>query len=214
MSGENKPLDRVVIFDTTLRDAEQSPGASLNISEKVEIAHQLARLGVDVIEAGYPVSSAVQFEAVKRIGQEVEGPVIAGLSRTMAKDIDAVAAALKNAPRKRIHTFISTSPEHMEYMLKMSPSEVLKRTDEAVRHAKGYTENVEFSAQDATRSDVSFLREVIQAAVEAGATTVNIPDTVGYAIPSAFGVGVWGVDCGYARQCCGDRKCHYQHPLP
>ena len=187
MTGENKQLDRVVIFDTTLRDAEQSPGASLNISEKVEIAHQLARLGVDVIEAGYPVSSAVQFEAVKRIGEEVQGPVIAGLSRTVTRDIEAAAEALKNAPRKRIHTFISTSPEHMEHMLRLSPSEVLKKAEEAVRHAKGYTDDVEFSAQDATRSDVSFLREVIQAAIEAGATTVNIPDTVGYSIPSAFG---------------------------
>ena len=187
MSDETNIKEWVIIFDTTLRDAEQSPGASLNISEKVEIAHQLARLGVDVIEAGYPVSSTVQFEAVRRISEEVIGPVITGLARTVAKDIDAAAEALQGAQKKRIHTFTSTSPEHMEYMLRMKPEEVLTKAAEAVKYAAGFTEDVEFSCQDATRSDVGFLREIIQAAIEAGATTVNIPDTVGYAIPETFG---------------------------
>ena len=177
----------VVIFDTTLRDAEQSPGASLNQAEKVEIAHQLARLGVDVIEAGFPISSQVQFDAVRRIAEEVRGPVIAGLARTVKKDIDAAAAALAPAKRWRIHTFTSTSPEHMEHMLKMAPGEVLEKAVAAVAHARGLTADVEFSAQDATRSDQGFLREMVQAVIEAGATTINIPDTVGYAIPERYG---------------------------
>ena len=187
MANEQKNNDRVVIFDTTLRDAEQSPGASLNEPEKVEVAHQLARLGVDVIEAGYPVSSQVQFDAVRRIGQEVEGPIIAGLARTVEKDINAVAEALTGAKRWRIHTFTSTSPEHMEHMLHMEPAVVLARAAEAVKLAKSYTDDVEFSAQDATRSEIGFLREMVQAAIEAGATTINIPDTVGYAIPEVYG---------------------------
>ena len=187
MPKQNKNDDYVVIFDSTLRDAEQSPGASLKVSEKVEIAHQLARLGVDVIEAGYPRSSDVQFEAVNRISKEVEGPVIAGLARTVEKDIDAAAEALKPARRWRIHTFTSTSPVHMEYMLKMTPSEVLEKAVRAVRHARSLTEDVEFSGQDAPRSDVQFLYEIIQAVIEAGATTINIPDTVGYSTPEEFG---------------------------
>ena len=187
MSAQDKYDDHVVIFDSTLRDAEQSPGASLKVSEKIEIAHQLARLGVDVIEAGYPVSSDVQFEAVNRISKEVEGPVIAGLARTVEKDIDAAAEALKPAQRWRIHTFTSTSPVHMEYMLKMSPSEVLEKAVKAVRHARSLTEDVEFSGQDAPRSDIQFLYEIIQAVIEAGATTINIPDTVGYSTPEEFG---------------------------
>jgi len=187
MTKEKIKNDRVVIFDTTLRDAEQSPGASLNVTEKLEVAHQLARLGVDVIEAGYPVSSPVQFNAVRQIGEQVEGPVIAGLARTVAKDIDAVAEALKPAKRWRIHTFTSASPEHMKHMLRMSPAEVLTKAAAAVKHAAGYTDDVEFSMQDATRSEIGFLREIVQAAIEAGATTINIPDTVGYAIPAVYG---------------------------
>ncbi len=178
--------NRVIIFDSTLRDAEQSPGASLNENEKVEIAHQLARLGVDVIEAGFPVSSPVQFAAVERIAKEVQGPIIAGLARTIAKDIDSAAQALKHAKRWRIHTFTSTSPVHMEHMLRMEPAVVLEKAVAAIKHAKGYTPDVEFSAQDATRSDRNFLREIVQAAIEAGATTLNIPDTVGYAIPHDY----------------------------
>lgn len=184
---DNRKKDYVVIFDSTLRDAEQSPGASLNENEKLEVAHQLARLGVDVIEAGYPVSSPVQFDAVKRISSEVRGPIIAGLARTVKKDIDAAAEALKDAQRWRIHTFTSASPVHMEHMLRMKPAEVLSKAVAAVQHAKGYTDDVEFSCQDATRSDIVFLREIVGAAIEAGATTVNIPDTVGYGIPSVYG---------------------------
>lgn len=183
----NSKNDHVVIFDSTLRDAEQSPGASLNVPEKLEIAHQLARLGVDVIEAGFPVSSPVQFEAVSLISKEVQGPVIAGLARTIRKDIDSAAEAMKSAERWRIHTFTSTSPVHMEFMLKMTPDVVLAKAVEAIKHAKGYTDDVEFSAQDATRTDPSFLHEIIQAAIEAGATTINVPDTVGYAIPDNYG---------------------------
>ena len=188
MSAEKKTdMERVIIFDSTLRDAEQSPGASLNVSEKVEVAHQLARLGVDVIEAGYPVSSPAQFQAVERIGLEVEGPVIAGLARTVKKDIDSVAAALKDAKRWRIHTFTSTSPVHMEHMLRMTPAEVLEKAVAAVKHAKGYVADVEFSGQDATRTDRVFLREILEAVIEAGATTLNIPDTVGYGIFQVYG---------------------------
>ena len=179
--------DRVVIFDTTLRDAEQSPGASLNVSEKIEIAHQLARLGVDVIEAGFPVSSPVQFEAVNRIAREVHGSVIAGLARTVAKDIESAAQALEPAEKWRIHTFSSTSPVHMKHILKMQPAEVLNKAVAAVKLAKGMTNDVEFSGQDATRSERAFLVEIIQAVIEAGATTVNIPDTVGYGVPAEFG---------------------------
>lgn len=186
MASTTDKASRVYIFDTTLRDAEQSPGASLNQAEKVEIAHQLARLGVDIIEAGFPVSSKVQFDAVRVIAEEVQGPVIAGLARTVKKDIDAAAEALAPAKRWRIHTFTSTSPEHMEHMLRMGPAEVLEKAVAAVRHAAGCTKDVEFSAQDATRSDAGFLREIVQAAIEAGATTVNIPDTVGYAIPERY----------------------------
>ena len=184
---KTEQTDRVVIFDTTLRDAEQSPGASLNVDEKVEIAHQLARLGVDVIEAGFPVSSPVQFEAVNRIAREVSGSVIAGLARTVAKDIESAAKALEPAEKWRIHTFSSTSAVHMKHILKMKPDEVLSKAVEAIKLAKGMTDDVEFSGQDATRSDRAFLVEIIQAVVEAGATTVNIPDTVGYGVPAEFG---------------------------
>ncbi len=179
--------EQVIIFDSTLRDAEQSPGASLSVNEKLEVAQQLARLGVDIIEAGFPVSSPGQFEAVQLISRQVQGPVIAGLARTIAKDIDAAARALNSAPRWRIHTFTSTSSVHMEHMLRMSPSEVLKKAVEAIRLACTFTPDVEFSAQDATRSEITFLREMVQASIEAGATTINIPDTVGYAIPHSYG---------------------------
>jgi 2-isopropylmalate synthase len=185
LQTSRKP-QKIIIFDSTLRDAEQSPGASLNVNEKLEIAHQLTKLGVDVIEAGFPISSPVQFEAVQRISREVHGAVIASLARTVAKDIDSAGEAMKDAPRRRIHTFTSTSPVHMEYMLKLSPDKVLSKAVEAINLAKSYTNDVEFSAQDATRSDVNFLREIVQAVIEAGATTINIPDTVGYAIPTVY----------------------------
>jgi 2-isopropylmalate synthase len=186
MTKQKNAIEHVTIFDSTLRDAEQSPGATLDVAEKVEVAHQLARLGVDVIEAGFPISSPMQFEGVRRIGNEVRGPVIAALARTLKKDIDSAAAALQGAKRRRIHTFTSTSPVHMEHMLRMDAKTVLAKAVEAIAYAKGFTDDVEFSCQDATRSDRAFLREMVQAAIEAGATTINLPDTVGYAIPNVY----------------------------
>ncbi len=177
---------RVYIFDTTLRDGEQSPGASMSSHDKLVFAKQLALLGVDIIEAGFPVSSPVQFEGVKMISEEVEGPTIAALARAVEKDIKSAYDALRNAKKKRIHTFIATSPIHMEYKLRKKPDEVLKMAVEAVKYAKSLVDDVEFSAEDATRSDRSFLKEIFLAVVEAGATTINIPDTVGYTTPFEF----------------------------
>jgi 2-isopropylmalate synthase len=179
--------DRLVIFDTTLRDGEQSPGISLDVAEKLEIAEQLARLGVDIIEAGFPVASDGDFEAVRTIAQAIEGPVICGLSRTHLADVDRCWDAVRDADRARIHVFISTSPQHMEHMLKMDRDEVLRQTRAGVARAREHTEDVEFSPQDATRTPLDFMIEVLQAAVDAGATTLNIPDTVGYGIPWDFG---------------------------
>lgn len=178
---------RVIIFDTTLRDGEQSPGASMNIEEKMQAARQLERLGVDVIEAGFPISSPGDFEAVKRIAQEVRGCSIAGLCRAADADIDRAWEALKYAARPRIHTFLATSDIHIEKKLKKTRGQILEMAVNAVKRAKGYCEDVEFSAEDATRSDRDFLCQVVQAVIDAGATTVNIPDTVGYAIPDEFG---------------------------
>ncbi len=179
--------EKIIIFDTTLRDGEQSPGASLSIDEKLEIAQQLAVLGVDVIEAGFPVSSPAQFEATKLVAGQVTGPTIAGLARAHDKDIEAAAKALEPAKKKRIHTFIATSPIHMKYKLKKSPDEVLKMAVAAVKLAKSFTDDVEFSPEDACRSEMPFLIEVLTAAIEAGATTLNIPDTVGYILPYEYG---------------------------
>jgi 2-isopropylmalate synthase len=179
--------ERVTIFDTTLRDGEQSPGISLDVAEKLEIAEQLARLGVDVIEAGFPVASQGDFEAVQAIAAAVEGPVIAGLSRTQLADVDRCWDAVRAAERARIHVFISTSPSHMEHMLKMTPEQVVAETRGGVGRAREHTDDVEFSPQDATRTPLDFMLEVLQAAVDAGATTLNIPDTVGYGIPWDFG---------------------------
>ena len=178
--------DRLVIFDTTLRDGEQAPGIALTPDEKVAIAHQLGRLQVDVLEAGFAASSPGDFEAVSRIASGVRGPVIASLARAYPDDIDRAAEALKEADRFRIHVFMSTSPIHMEKMLRMTPEEVMKASVEGVRRAREYTDDVEFSPQDATRSDPDFMIEVCRRAVEAGATTINIPDTVGYATPAEF----------------------------
>ncbi len=178
--------DRLIIFDTTLRDGEQAPGIALSPSDKVAIAHQLARLKVDVIEAGFAASSPGDFESVSRIANEVDGPVIASLARTVADDIDQAADALKSASRSRIHVFISTSPIHMEQMLRMTPDEVMASVVEGVTRARRYCDDVEFSPQDATRSDKDFVIATCRAAVEAGATTINIPDTVGYATPKDF----------------------------
>jgi 2-isopropylmalate synthase len=186
MSPELAP-DRVCIFDTTLRDGEQSPGISLDPGEKMEIAEQLARLGVDYIEAGFPVASEGDFEAVRAISRSVRGPVIAGLSRTQLADVDRCWEALRDADRARIHVFISTSPSHMEHMLKMTREQVLAATREGVSRAREHTDDVEFSPQDATRTPLDFMLEVLAAAVECGATTLNVPDTVGYGIPWDYG---------------------------
>jgi 2-isopropylmalate synthase len=179
--------EKVIIFDTTLRDGEQSPGASLNMEEKLQAARQLAELGVDVIEAGFPVSSPGDFEAVKQIAQKVKGPAICGLSRAVKGDIDACWNAVKHAKKPRIHTFIATSDLHIERKLKMTRPQVLEKAVEAVRYAKKFTDDVEFSPEDAVRSDLNYLCAVVEAVIDAGAATVNIPDTVGYAIPTEFG---------------------------
>jgi 2-isopropylmalate synthase len=179
--------DRVRIFDTTLRDGEQSPGISLDAGEKLEIAEQLARLGVDVIEAGFPVASEGDFEAVRAIARSVQGPVIAGLSRTHLADVDRCWGALAEAEQARIHVFISTSPSHLEHMLRMTPAEVLAATREGVARAREHTDDVEFSPQDATRTPLDFMLEVLAASVECGATTLNVPDTVGWGMPWEYG---------------------------
>ncbi|MEA2335108.1 MAG: 2-isopropylmalate synthase [Solirubrobacteraceae bacterium] len=178
--------DRVLIFDTTLRDGEQSPGISLNKQEKLEIAQQLARLGVDVIEAGFPIASPGDFEGVQAIAQEVEGPVICGLARTSHQDIDAAWNAVKDSGRPRVHTFISTSEIHIEHQLKTTREDVIGQARAAVAHAKEYLDDVEFSPMDASRADVEFTAAVVQVAIDEGAVTINIPDTVGYAIPQEF----------------------------
>ena len=177
---------RVLIFDTTLRDGEQSPGISLNTAEKLEIAQQLARLGVDVIEAGFPITSPGDFEAVETIARQVEGPVIAGLARTHVADIDAAWSAVRDAERPRIHTFISTSDIHIEHQLQSTREDVKGQARAAVAHARSCCEDVEFSPMDATRAELEFTAEVVQIALEEGATTINIPDTVGYTMPHEF----------------------------
>ena len=180
-------MRKIRIFDTTLRDGEQSPGASMNIEEKTTVAKQLARLGVDIIEAGFAFSSPGDFEAIKRIGGEVEGPVICSLARAREEDIKAAWEALRNAPKKRIHTFHSTSDIHLKYQFRVSREEALKRSVEMVKLARSFVEDVEFSPMDATRTEIGYLCEVVEAVIEAGASTVNIPDTVGYSIPIEFG---------------------------
>jgi len=182
-----KKTDRVIIFDTTLRDGEQSPGANLNIEEKRRAARQLCELGVDVIEAGFPVSSPGDFEAVKAVAKDARGPEICGLARAIKGDIDACWNAVKVAKKPRIHTFIATSDLHLEQKLHMSRAQVLDRAVEMVRYAHQFTDNVEFSAEDAVRTDFDYLCQVVQAVIEAGARVVNIPDTVGYSIPSEWG---------------------------
>ncbi|MDX1957637.1 MAG: 2-isopropylmalate synthase [Leptospiraceae bacterium] len=179
--------EHVKIFDTTLRDGEQCPGAAMSEDEKLEIAHHLAKMNVDIIEAGFPVSSPVQFKAVERISREVEGPVIAALARAVRADIEIAANAIKPAKKKRIHTFLASSPIHMKYKLNKSPSEVLKLAREAVMIAREFVDDVEFSPEDGTRSDLEFLREICEAVIEAGATTINVPDTVGYTTPEKYG---------------------------
>ena len=178
--------NRVLIFDTTLRDGEQSPGISLNTAEKLEIAHQLARLGVDIIEAGFPIASPGDFEAVQAIAREVHGPVIAGLARAHAADVDRAWEAVREAERPRIHTFLSTSDIHIEHQLQSTREDVKGQARAAVAHARSLCEDVEFSPMDATRADVEFTAEVLQIAIDEGATTINVPDTVGYAMPHEY----------------------------
>jgi 2-isopropylmalate synthase len=181
-----KDPNRVIIFDTTLRDGEQSPGCSMNLGEKLEMAHALASLGVDVIEAGFPIASPGDFESVREIARQVHGPIICGLARCNPADIDRAADAVKDAPRPRIHVFLATSAIHREFKLRMSTEEVVKRAVEGVKRARGRCEDIEFSPEDAARTELDFLSEVVEKAVEAGATTLNIPDTVGYAVPSHY----------------------------
>ncbi len=183
----------IKIFDTTLRDGEQAPGASMNIEEKITLARQLAKLGVDVIEAGFAISSPGDFEAIKRIGAEVEGPVVCSLARAKKEDIDRAGEALKDAPKKRIHTFISTSDIHLKHQFRLTREEALDRAVAMVQHARSLVDDVEFSPMDATRSHVPYLHEVIEAVIKAGAKTVNIPDTVGYSTPDEFGDLVRGI---------------------
>jgi 2-isopropylmalate synthase len=178
--------NRVIIFDTTLRDGEQSPGCSMNLGEKLEMARALAALGVDVIEAGFPIASPGDFESVQAIAREVHGPVICGLARCNPADIDRAAEAVKDASRPRIHVFLATSAIHREFKLRMSSDEVLKRAVEGVKRARDRCDNIEFSPEDAARTELDFLAEVVERAIEAGATTLNIPDTVGYAVPSHY----------------------------
>ncbi len=179
--------NRIYLFDTTLRDGEQSPGVSLNVEEKLEIAQQLARLGVDIIEAGFPIASQGDFAAVQNIARNIKGPIIAGLCRASRGDIDRTWEAVKEAETPRIHTFLATSDIHLKYKLQKSREEVLLQAAEAVKYAKKYCSNVEFSAEDASRSDLDFLAQVTEKVIEAGATVVNLPDTVGYGVPDEFG---------------------------
>ncbi len=184
MSGERA---RITVFDTTLRDGEQSPGCSMNQQEKLRLAHQLDRLGVDVIEAGFPIASEGDFEAVKAIAAVVRRPIIAGLARACTADIERAWEALKDAARPRIHVFLATSDIHLQYKLRITRDQCVAQARDAVRLAKSLCEDVEFSPEDATRTDPEFLCRVLEAVVEAGATTLNIPDTVGYTVPSEFG---------------------------
>ncbi|AFZ65628.1 2-isopropylmalate synthase [Deinococcus peraridilitoris] len=180
-------MRRIQIFDTTLRDGEQSPGVALNHAQKIEIAHALARLGVDIIESGFPITSDGDFECVSRIAREVRGPTIAALARTARADIERAAQALETAPRSRIHVFTSASKVQIEHMLRKTPEEVLESSVRAVKLARQYTDDVEFSGQDVMRADFDFVIQLYRAAIEAGATVINIPDTVGYGTPQEYG---------------------------
>lgn len=179
--------EQLVVFDTTLRDGEQSPGASMTKDEKVRIAMALERMRVDVIEAGFPIASSGDFEAVQAVANTVKDSTICGLARALDKDIDRAGEALKGANSARIHTFIATSPIHMQHKLRMTPDQVVEQAIHAIKRARQFTDNVEFSAEDAGRSEIDFLCRVFEAAIEAGATTLNVPDTVGYAMPHQFG---------------------------
>ncbi len=179
--------NKIYIFDTTLRDGEQSPGASLNHREKMEIAHQLALLGVDIIEAGFPIASPDDFNAVKAIAETVKGPAIAGLARCIDKDIERCAEAVAPAGHPRIHVFLATSKIHRQFKLKKAQDEILKQAVASIKYAKSFVEDIQFSPEDASRTEPEFLAQMVEAAIDAGATAINIPDTVGYSIPGEFG---------------------------
>ncbi|MBV8576586.1 MAG: 2-isopropylmalate synthase, partial [Acetobacteraceae bacterium] len=175
--------NQIIIFDTTLRDGEQSPGFSMNLHEKLRMAEMLAELGVDVMEAGFPIASPGDFESVRAIAETIKGPVIAGLARSSREDILRAGEALRPAERRRIHSFLSTSPLHMKYKLRMEPEAVLEAIVASVELARNFTDDVEWSAEDGTRTEPDFLCRCVEGAIRAGATTINIPDTVGYALP-------------------------------
>src|SRR5215469_18392140 len=179
--------DRVLIFDTTLRDGEQSPGCSMTLPEKLRVARALTELGVDVIEAGFPAASRGDWESVNAVAREVQGATICGLARCNREDIELAAKALREAPQHRIHVFLATSAIHRQYKLNMAQEEILRTAIEGVKIARELCEDVEFSPEDASRTELDFLAQVVQAAIEAGATTINIPDTVGYTVPDEFG---------------------------
>ncbi|NOX16266.1 MAG: 2-isopropylmalate synthase, partial [Epsilonproteobacteria bacterium] len=179
--------NNIIIFDTTLRDGEQSPGASMNTEEKIQIALQLEKLGVDVIEAGFAAASPGDADAITKISEQIKNSTVCSLSRALEGDIKAAGEAIAKANKRRIHTFIATSPIHMEYKLKMTPAQVIKKAVDAVSYAKTFCDDVEFSCEDAGRSDIGFLKEILDAVINAGANTLNIPDTVGYRMPSEMG---------------------------
>ncbi len=185
-SSQQQKSNRVLIFDTTLRDGEQSPGCSMNLQEKLEMARSLRDLGVDIIEAGFPIASIGDFESVQAISREIHGPIICGLARSNSGDIDRARDALVDAERKRIHVFLATSAIHREFKLRMTPAEIVQRAKESVERARSYVDDVEFSPEDAARTELDFLCEVVEKAIEAGASTLNIPDTVGYSVPSHY----------------------------
>ncbi|MBB43446.1 MAG: 2-isopropylmalate synthase [Rhodospirillaceae bacterium] len=193
MNTINNVPNQIFIFDTTLRDGEQSPGASMNLEEKLGIAELLEEMGVDVIEAGFPIASNGDFEAVNEVARIVKESVICGLARSARGDIERAADALKPARRSRIHTFISTSPLHMKYKLRMEPEEVFQAVIDSVSYARNFTDDVEWSPEDGSRTDFDFLCRTVEAAIKAGATTINIPDTVGYSVPKEFGALISGL---------------------
>src|SRR5688500_2289113 len=180
-------MDTVRIFDTTLRDGEQSPGATLTRPEKVEIARHLEQMGVDIIEAGFPIASEGDFESVRAIAGELTRSVVCGLARTTPKDVDRAGEAIRHAAKGRIHVFCATSKIHREHKLKKGREEIIRISQESIKQALGYTKDVEFSPEDASRTELDFLEEIVHAAIEAGATTINMPDTVGYATPKGYG---------------------------
>src|SRR5438552_8555659 len=180
-------MDTVRIFDTTLRDGEQSPSATLTLPEKVEIARHLEAMGVDIIEAGFPIASVGDFESVKAIAAEITKSVVCGLARTTPKDVERAGEAVKGAAKSRVHVFCATSKIHREHKLKKGKDEIIRISVESVKQARAYTDDVEFSPEDASRTELEFLEEIVHAAIEAGATTINLPDTVGYATPRSYG---------------------------